>query len=103
MSQNTKIQVPIHPEIFDLIPEYIEHRKQDLLEITQAVSMRRFEIIDTITHNILGSARTYGLEILEEITQKLQTASKNGNVPEMLKLVERFEALLLSLEPFEKI
>ena len=74
-----RILVRIDPDIADLIPEYLEHCREDLASARQAVEKGDHAAIEVIGHGLKGSGGGYGFDKLTEIGARLEQAAKSAD------------------------
>ena len=82
----------INEDFAEYIPSYMKNRWQDYNEFIKAKESQDYKKISSICHRILGSAQTYGLHLLNEIIEELQTSAKKND----------HEAVKASLDCLEK-
>ncbi|WP_379131154.1 Hpt domain-containing protein [Paenibacillus sp. sgz500958] len=70
-----RVEVWLDEDIGELIPGYLEHRKEDLLSITDALVKRDFESIQRIGHSMKGSGGGYGLRSISDIGRSLEESA----------------------------
>ena len=70
-----KIVIHINPEVLDLVPGYINNRKNDLPVIKQYLENNAFEEIRTMGHKMKGGGNLYGLEQVTLMGDKIEKAA----------------------------
>jgi len=70
--------VIIDEELEDLIPGYLENRRQDIALILSALERNDFETIRAIGHKMKGSGGGYGFDRITEIGRDLEAAAKQA-------------------------
>lgn len=70
--------VIIDEELEDLIPGYLENRRQDITLILSALERNDFETIRAIGHKMKGSGGGYGFDRITEIGRDLEAAAKRA-------------------------
>jgi len=85
-------------EIADLVPRYLEKRRNEVGILKAALKMRDFDRIRQIAHGIKGSGAGYGLPELTNFGRNLETAAMAGDESQlqeqlalMAKYLERIE------------
>ncbi|MEI6414536.1 MAG: Hpt domain-containing protein [Pseudomonadota bacterium] len=74
MANNEKIIITIDDEdVFELIPYYLENRRNELGVLRDAIAQKNFEILRGFGHNMKGSGGGYGLDRISEIGGKLES------------------------------
>ncbi|MGK5084200.1 Hpt domain-containing protein [Bdellovibrionota bacterium FG-1] len=61
------IKIKVDPDLADLIPEYLENRKKDLLAFQRWADEHNCGEIRKLAHKIKGSAGGYGFEELTRL------------------------------------
>src|SRR5437667_10953910 len=64
------------PDLIDLIPDYLEHRRQDLLAMTHALEQSDLETVRVLGHSMKGCGASYGFEGPTTIGASLEDAAK---------------------------
>ena len=93
-----KIIIHVNPDILDLVPGYISHRKNDLPVIREHLVNNRFEEIRVIGHKMKGGGKLYNLELVTILGDKIENASIETNKPLIEKAVAELEDYLERVE-----
>ena len=78
MTQNSnissagRIQVVVDSSIEDLIPVYLENRREDIKSISASLAEGEYEPIKILGHSMKGSGGGYGFDGSSEIGQALE-------------------------------
>ena len=92
-----RIKIQIDRDLEDLIPGYLQNRREDVRTIQEALQKGEFEIIRVLGHRMKGSGGGYGLEEISAIGQKLEASAKNGDSgtisSQMARLAEYLDLL----------
>ncbi|MBW2038433.1 MAG: Hpt domain-containing protein [Deltaproteobacteria bacterium] len=95
-----KIIVHVDPEIEDLIPGFLENRRNDVKTLQEALTKGDYETIRILGHSMKGSGGGYGFDAITEIGRSLEDAAKTKNteetrrwVDELLHYLERVEVV----------
>lgn len=83
-------------QIRQYIPRYVDNRIIELNELKEC--QNNFALILDFCHKILGSARSYNLHQLEEITLVLQTCARQESNEQIEILFTEFESYLCHLK-----
>jgi HPt (histidine-containing phosphotransfer) domain-containing protein len=67
-------QVRIDADLADLIPRYLDNRRQDLRDARDALRIEDYARLQRIGHNIRGSGGGYGFGRLVQIGSRLEQA-----------------------------
>jgi signal transduction histidine kinase/DNA-binding response OmpR family regulator/CHASE3 domain sensor protein len=87
-------EVDVDEELLALVPAYIENRKKDVELLREALNKKDIAVIGKISHNIKGTALSYGQTELDKISQVLNHASKEGDWETMKTSVAQIAELL---------
>ena len=68
----------IDKELSDYMPTYLKNRWDDFENLRIASKHHDYTKISNICHRILGSAQTYGLNLLDDLVGELQKHAKNN-------------------------
>lgn len=74
-----KIVVQVDADLEDLIPGYLQNRRQDVGAILQALGNQDFETIRILGHTMKGTGGGYGFDAITEMGRALETAAKDKN------------------------
>lgn len=61
------IVIRADPELEDLIPWYLEKRREDIQRMRQAMEEGDYEKVRTLAHNMKGSGSGYGFQDITQI------------------------------------
>ena len=86
----------INEDFAEYIPSYMKNRWQDYNDFVKAKEDQDYKKISSICHRILGSAQTYGLYLLNEIIEELQTNAKKSDLEAVKKNLDCLEQYLES-------
>jgi PAS domain S-box-containing protein len=96
--QSSPFQLTPPPEIADLVPRYLEKRRNEVDILNAALKMRDFARIRQIAHGIKGSGAGYGLPELTNFGRRLEAAAMAGDESQ---LQDQLAALAKYLERIE--
>ncbi len=74
-----EIVVKVDPDLEDLIPMFLDNRRQDVETLTEALAGRDFEKIRFVGHDMKGSGGGYGFQGISDIGNRLEAAAKNSD------------------------
>jgi HPt (histidine-containing phosphotransfer) domain-containing protein len=78
---NEKIIIQIDDEdILELIPDYLEIRRDEMSALRDAAAQKDFETLRGIGHKMKGSGGGYGLDRISEIGSKLESSAKEKDI-----------------------
>lgn len=76
MEKSERIIVKADPDLQDLMPGYLENRRQDIETINQALNSSNFELIQRLAHSMKGSGGGYGFDGITEIGAAMELCAK---------------------------
>lgn len=71
------------PDLEDLIPSFMQNRKNEVGEIETAVAKNDFEFIRRLAHTWKGICRPYGFVHLETLSRSLEEAGEREVMTEV--------------------
>ena len=93
-----KYVIQVDLELEDLVPDYLENRKKDLLIFREAMSRNDFNAVAQLAHKIKGSGGGYGFAYLSELGADIETAGNIGDASSIQKGVADLEYYLNHIE-----
>ena len=90
--------IKIDKDLEDLIPDYLERRRTDILSIQNAAGAHDFETVRIIGHTMKGSGGGYGFDRITEIGGLLEEAAKRSHKTDILRCVGELSAFLEDIE-----
>jgi PAS domain S-box-containing protein len=81
-----------------LMPEFLEHRRQELAQLKAALDRLDFETIREIGHGLKGAGGTYGLDAISAHGRALEAAATLGSVPGIREELDTFHRFLERLQ-----
>lgn len=87
------VVLEISGEFETLMPDFLAHRRQDVLRMRDALARQEFDLIRQIGHGIKGAGGSYGLDDISAYGRLLEEAAveKNGtNLYETIEALNRF-------------
>ena len=70
-----KIIVRVKPEIKDLVPGYISHRKSDVVAMKDLLKQGKFDELKVLGHKMKGGGKLYDLDQVTILGDKIEKAS----------------------------
>lgn len=67
-----EIEIWVDPDLADLIPGFLENRRQDILAITEAIAHGDIESVRVIGHKMKGTGGGYGFDAITEYGEMLE-------------------------------
>ncbi|OPY91057.1 MAG: Hpt domain protein [Syntrophus sp. PtaU1.Bin208] len=92
-----KITVRIDPDLADLIPGFLEGRRQDVAAILKALEQNDSETIRILGHNMKGCGSGYGFDAITDLGRSLEQAAKDGDREKIQETTEELSVYLESL------
>ena len=93
-----KIPVRVEPELADIVPIFLERRRQEVATLRQALADGDYEAIARAGHSMKGTGGGYGFAAISEIGARLDRAGKaadaaaiGGLIDELADYLERLE------------
>lgn len=93
-----KIVVRVDADLEDLIPGYLQNRRQDVDSILQALEKRDFETIRVLGHTMKGTGGGYGFDTITEVGSGLEEAAKEADLPSIRQQAAALFAYLQAME-----
>lgn len=81
----------IPEELMDIIPAYLERRKEDMAQLNDLMSKKDFAGIMKIAHKLKGNGASFGFDHITELGDKMNQAAKSENTEEVRKIIQDFE------------
>jgi HPt (histidine-containing phosphotransfer) domain-containing protein len=82
------------PEIAPLVPQFIEHRKAEVVMYREAMADGELARIQASAHKMKGTGRGYGLDVISRIGGELEVAAHEKDVSRMTELINELDAYL---------
>jgi HPt (histidine-containing phosphotransfer) domain-containing protein len=98
MGAASKIKVKIDPDLQEIVPGYIEKRKNEIIILNNALLAMDFATLQTMGHKIKGSGGGYGFTQLGSYGAELEKAAKEKNVGKVTEIIKNIEQYLENLE-----
>jgi len=80
-----------------LMRSYVERRRIQVRELTEALASRRFEEIEKAGHNLFGSGGAYGLPRLTDLGQRLEAVALERDYHAVRHLIAELDAYVSRL------
>jgi HPt (histidine-containing phosphotransfer) domain-containing protein len=75
-----KIIVRVDPDLEDLIPGFLENRRNDIQAMQEALEQGDFETIRKLSHTMKGVGGGYGFDAITTISREIGEAAEQRNV-----------------------
>ena len=93
-TQNGTIVVQVDKALQDLIPGYLNARREDVRKLHRAIADKDLETIRLLGHSMKGSGGGYGFDGITEIGRQIEASAKNQDLEESRKLTETLKQYL---------
>ncbi|GEM_PF-5288994 len=91
-------------ELIDLRLGYFQKRLVDLKKLKQAANDMDFYLIETISHDVAGTAKSYGFGSLGQICMELERAAMEKDTSKVINLLRAYETNMeVNREKFSKV
>ncbi|MBM3262103.1 MAG: Hpt domain-containing protein [candidate division Zixibacteria bacterium] len=82
-----RITVYIDADLEDLIPEFLENRREDVETIRAALGREDFDLIGRLGHSMKGAGGGYGFDAITDIGRVIEEAAKTYKSEEITTAV----------------
>lgn len=93
-----KVIIEIDEDLKDLVPQFIENRKKDIVTLQNLVANNEFDSIAQLSHKIKGAAAGYGFKNLSDLAAKMEVAAKENNHQTANQLAQDIENHFSNIE-----
>lgn len=97
MSQN-KFTVTIDADLEELIPGFLENRRQDLEKMQAAIEAGDYENLRTVGHSLKGVGGGYGFMQITELGAAIESAAREKDMETARKCVTELSEYLEGVE-----
>ena len=99
-SRPDTLRISIDADLRDLIPGFLQNRRQDVCKLREAAAVGDFETIRTLGHRMRGDGGGYGFQMISEIGHALERAAIEKDTED---ITIRVDELTLYLERIEVV
>lgn len=92
--QEEEIVVRVDALLEDMIPDFLEHRKAEILNIRSALEREDFASLRGIGHDIEGTGGAFGFEGMAQIGRSLNLAAAEGDLQRVQRLAKELSGYL---------
>lgn len=89
-----EILVYVDEDIADLVPEFLDGRREDVSKIERMIQENNFSVLYTLGHDMKGCGQGYGFDEISIIGKHIESAAKEQNAPEVLIWNDRLKNYL---------
>jgi signal transduction histidine kinase/FixJ family two-component response regulator/HPt (histidine-containing phosphotransfer) domain-containing protein len=93
-----RIHVTVDASLLDLVPNYLDKRRQDLPKFTEALAAEDYATIRRLGHNLKGTGAGYGFPVLTEIGAAIEDGAQANNGSVIRAKVEELARYLTEVE-----
>jgi len=90
--------VYIDIDLEDLIPEFMENRKNDVIAVKELLAQGNLNEIKRIGHSMKGSGGGYGFDRITEIGKMMEDAANEGDVAVIVEANENLNEYLSAVK-----
>lgn len=94
----SKIKIVIDSDLKDLIPQFLENRKKDVISLDGQVQASDALAISQLAHKIKGSSASYGFAHLSKLAAELEVAAKANDMSIIRQIFPEVKNHLDSIE-----
>lgn len=92
------IYVEIDEELEDIVPGFLENRRNDIVKLLSFYEERNYEELERIGHKVSGSAGGYGFHELGKIAKSIEVNAPKSNDDTLGQLISEFKSYVENLE-----
>jgi HPt (histidine-containing phosphotransfer) domain-containing protein len=81
--QGERIVVRVDPDLEDLIPGFLEHRREEIKSILADLEQGDFESVTQTGHTMKGVGAGYGFDAVTDIGRRIQEAGEKEDAVEI--------------------
>ena len=96
--KDEKIIVHVDEEIEDLIPGFLENRRNDVKTIEEALDKGDYETIRVLGHKMKGTGGGYGFDAITDLGHSFENAGDEKDSEEIRRLVNELSHYLEHVE-----
>jgi signal transduction histidine kinase/DNA-binding response OmpR family regulator len=97
-SRKDTILVRANPKFADLIPEFLQNRRQDVIAMLDALDRGDFETVESLGHGMKGAGGNYGFQAITDIGAALEQAAESADTDASRKWVGELSRYLDRVE-----
>lgn len=87
-----------NPEFADLIPWFLQNRRQDVIAIMDALDRGDFATVESLAHGMRGAGGSYGFQTITDIGAALELAAESADTEASRKWVGELSRYLDRVE-----
>lgn len=94
----SKVKVEIDADLQDLIPQFVENRKNDIEALEKLIAQNDLVGISQLAHKIKGAAAGYGFVELSDLAAQMEKSAKNNDASPLQDLIKKMRIHFLNIE-----
>jgi CheY-like chemotaxis protein/HPt (histidine-containing phosphotransfer) domain-containing protein len=92
------ILVRVNPRFADLVPAFLQNRRQDVIAILDALGRRDFKTVESLGHGMKGAGGSWGFQAITEVGGALEQAGERADFEASHKWVGELSTYLDRVE-----
>jgi len=92
------ILVRANPKIADLVPGFLQNRRQEVVAMLNALNQADFETVESLGHGMKGAGSSWGFQRITDIGAGLEQAAKSADTGASRKWVNELSSYLDRVE-----
>jgi HPt (histidine-containing phosphotransfer) domain-containing protein len=97
-SRKDTILVRANPKFADLIPGFLQNRRQDVIAMLDALDRGNFETVESLGHGMKGAGGSWGFQAITDIGAALELAGESADTVASHKWVGELSTYLDRVE-----
>jgi CheY-like chemotaxis protein/HPt (histidine-containing phosphotransfer) domain-containing protein len=97
-SRKDTILVRANPKFADLIPGFLQNRRQDVIAMLDALDRGNFETVESLGHGMKGAGDSYGFQAITDIGAALEQTAESADTDASRKWVGELSRYLDRVE-----
>ena len=97
-SRKDTILVRANPKFADLIPGFLQNRRQDVIAMLDALDRGDFETVESLGHGMKGAGGSWGFQAITDIGAALEQAAEGADTDASRKWVGELSGYLDRVE-----
>jgi HPt (histidine-containing phosphotransfer) domain-containing protein len=100
VSRKDAILVRANPKFADLIPGFLQNRRQDVIAMLDALDRGDFAIVESLGHGMKGAGGSWGFQAITDIGAAIEQAAQSADndasrkwVGELARYLDRVEVV----------
>ena len=98
MNTDNNNVVIVDVDLEDLIPGFLENRKNDVSKLSAALSSNDFDTLKSMGHSLKGVGGGYGFHEISRLGAEIEQAAKQQSAENISQLISDFDLHLNTLE-----